>query len=180
MTSEPLPVQDLAPDQKYVSLLWAGPDRAAEVASLHAQLFNPAWSEDSIRTSLDHPASTAFIAFDGRTRQAVGFVMGQLAADEAEILSIGVAPLWQRHGLGRRMIEGLARAIERAEAKRLFLDVAADNDAAMGLYLGLGFTATGLRRGYYQRADGPPVDALTLALNVGQPLKVQPSKTGRL
>ena len=163
----------LPPDQKYVSLLWAGPDRAAEVAALHAQLFDPSWSEDSIRTSLDHPASTAFIAFDGRTRQAVGFVMGQLASDEAEILSIGVAQEWQRHGLGRRMIEGLARAIERAEAKRLFLEVAADNDAAMGLYLGLGFTATGLRRGYYQRADGQAVDALTLALTVGQPIKTQ-------
>lgn len=166
MTSVPL-----APDQKYVSLLWAGPDRAAEVASLHAQLFDPAWSEDSIRNSLDHPASTAFVAFDGRTRQAVGFVMGQLAADEAEIISIGVIKDWQRHGLGRRMVEGLARAIERAEAKRLFLEVAADNDAAMGLYLGLGFTATGLRRGYYERKQGPAADALTLALTLGQQAK---------
>ena len=164
----------LKPDPKYVSLLWAGPDRAAEVAELHAQLFDPPWSEDSIRTSLDHPASTAFIAFDGRSRKAVGFVMGQLAADEAEILSIGVAPSWQRQGLARRMVEGLARAIERAEAKRMYLDVAADNDAAMGLYLGLGFAATGLRRGYYARKEGAPVDALTLALTVGpqsKPLK---------
>lgn len=168
MTSEPLD-----PDQKYVSLLWAGPDRAAEVAALHLLLFNPPWSEDSIRTSLDHPASTAFIAFDGRSRTAVGFVMGQLAADEAEILSIGVAPEWQRHGLGRRMVEGLSRAIERAEAKRLYLEVAADNDAAMGLYLGMGFMATGLRRGYYQRDSGPPVDALTLALTLGPAAKVE-------
>lgn len=164
----------LAPDQKYVSLLWAGPDRAAEVAALHAQLFNPAWSEDSIRTSLDHPASTAFVAFDGRSRAAVGFVMGQIAADEAEILSIGVVPDWQRHGLGKRMIEGLARAIERAEAKRLFLEVAADNDAAMGLYLAMGFTATGLRRGYYQRANGTTVDGLTLALPIGHQMKPAP------
>jgi [ribosomal protein S18]-alanine N-acetyltransferase len=167
MTSDALP-----PDPKYVSLLWAGPDRAAEVAALHAQLFDPAWPEDSIRTSLDHPASTAFIAFDGRARQAVGFVMGQLAADEAEILSIGVAPAWQRHGLGKRMVEGLARAIERAEAKRLFLEVAADNDAAMGLYLSMGFSATGLRRGYYERNGAPAADALTLALTLGQAAKL--------
>lgn len=163
--------QDKKPDPKYVSLLWAGPDRAAEVAALHAQLFNPAWNEDSIRILLDHPASTAFIAFDGGARETVGFVLGQLAADEAEILAIGVKSAWHRQGIARRMIEGLARAIERAEAKRLFLDVAADNDAAMGLYLGLGFTATGLRRGYYQRDTGPAVDALTLALNVGQQSK---------
>jgi len=161
----------LAPDQKYVSLLWAGPDRAAEVAQLHAQLFDPPWTEESVRNSLDHPASTAFVAFDGRTRLAVGFVIGQLAADEAEILSIGVLPEWQRRGIGRRMIEGLARAIERAEAKRLFLEVAADNDAAMGLYLSLGFAATGLRRGYYARKEGPAIDGLTLALNIGPSAK---------
>lgn len=174
MTSVPAPSDqgpDQTPDPKYISLLWAGPDRAAEVAILHAQLFNPAWSEDSIRTLLDHPASTAFIAFDGRARETVGFVMGQLAADEAEILAIGVKASWQRHGLARRMIEGLARAIERAEAKRLFLEVAADNDAAMALYLGLGFTATGLRRGYYKRDNGSAIDALTLALNVGPQVK---------
>ncbi len=83
-------------DPKYVSLLWAGPEQAADVAALHAQLFDPPWSEDSIRTLLDHPASTAFLAVIGNPKVPVGFVLAQLAADEAEILSIGVAKDWQR------------------------------------------------------------------------------------
>ena len=123
---------------------------------------------------LDHPASTAFVAFDGLSRQTVGFIMGQLAADEGEIISIGVAPEWQKMGIGGRMMEGLTRALERAEVKRLFLEVAADNDAAMALYLKRGFAATGLRKGYYKRKDAPAVDALTLALDIG---KQTPSKT---
>jgi ribosomal-protein-alanine N-acetyltransferase len=153
-------------DPKYVSLLWAGPEQAADVAALHAQLFDPPWSEDSIRKLLDHPASTAFLAVIGNPKVPVGFVLAQLAADEAEILSIGVSKDWQRKGLGVRLMEGLMRAAKRAEAKRLFLDVAADNEGARGLYHRLGFLGTGLRRGYYARSDGTSADALTLAITL--------------
>lgn len=154
-------------DPKYVSLLWAGPEHAAEIARLHGELFSPAWSEESVRTLLDHPASTAFLAVvGGPPKVVVGFVMAQLVADEAEILSVGVARSWQRRGLGRRLVEGVARAAQRAEAKKLFLEVAADNDAAMALYRRTGFLGTGLRRGYYARPGGDAVDAVTLALKL--------------
>lgn len=158
---------DAALDPKYVSLLWAGPEHAAEIARLHADVFSPAWSEESVRALLDHPASTAFLAVvGGPPKISVGFVLAQLVADEAEILSIGVAKDWQRKGLGRRLVEGVARAAQRAEARTLFLEVAADNDAAMALYLGTGFFGTGLRRGYYERPGGAAVDAVTLALKL--------------
>jgi ribosomal-protein-alanine N-acetyltransferase len=153
-------------DPKYVSLLWAGPDQAGAVAALHVQLFDPPWDEAGIRALLDHPASTAFVAMVGNPKMAVGFVMGQLAADEAEILSIGVAKAWQRKGIGRRLVDGLVRAVARAEVKRVFLEVAADDAAALALYRRLGFTETGRRKGYYERKGGPPVDALRLTLAV--------------
>lgn len=156
-------------DPRFVSLVWVGPDRAAELAEMHSRIFNPPWSEQSFIELLSHPGSTAFLA---RVRERVdalpepaGFVVGQLAADEAEVLTIGVLPRWQRRGVGTALIEGLARAVKRAEAKRLFLEVAADNQAAFELYRGLGFTAVGMRKGYYDRAGvgGPAQDALVLA-----------------
>jgi ribosomal-protein-alanine N-acetyltransferase len=153
-------------DPKYVSLLWAGPDQAGAIAALHKRLFDPPWDEAGIRALLDHPASTAFVAMIGNPKTVVGFVMGQLAADEAEILSIGVANDWQRKGIGRRLVDGFARAVARAEVKRVFLEVAADNSAAVGLYPRLGFTETGRRKGYYERPGKPPVDALRLTLTV--------------
>lgn len=153
-------------DPKYISLLWAGVERADEISALHARLFNPAWDAASVTRTFDHPGSTALVALAGDPKAFAGFIMGQLAADEAEILSIGVAPEMQRRGLGRRLVEGLARAVKRAEAKRLFLEVAADNDAAFALYQGAGFTAVGLRKGYYERPGGPAVDAMTLALKL--------------
>lgn len=153
-------------DPKYVSLLWAGPDQAGAIAALHVQLFDPPWDEAGIRALLDHPASTAFVAMVGNPKTAVGFVMGQLAADEAEILSIGVAKEWQRKGIGRRLVDGLARAVARAEVKRVFLEVAADNAPAVALYRRLGFAEAGRRKDYYARKGGAAVDALKLTLTV--------------
>ena len=159
---------EAARDPKYVSLLWAGPEHAADIARLHAELFSPdAWSEESVRALLDHPGATAFMAMvGGAPKTCIGFVMAQLAADEAEILSIGVTRDWQRKGVGKRLVEGVARAVQRAEAKTLYLEVAADNDAAMELYARAGFLGTGLRRGYYARPGGEAVDAVTLALKL--------------
>ena len=147
---------------KHISLLWAAPERAGEVAALHERLFHEGWSEGSIKTRLEHPASTSLIAVAGDPKTIKGFVIAQLAADEAEILSIGVAPDWQRAGLGTRLIEGLIRASKRGEAKQVFLDVAEDNAAALALYAKLGFRALGRRKRYYKRPDGA-ADALTLA-----------------
>lgn len=151
-------------DPRYVSLLWAGPERAGEIAGLHARLFDRAWDAASVMATLEHPGSTALVALVGQPKQFAGFILGQIAADEAEILSVGVAPELQRRGLGRRLVEGLVRAVKRAESRRLFLEVAADNEAAYALYRGLGFKQIGSRKGYYDRPGGKKADALNLAL----------------
>ena len=56
------------------------------------------------------------------------------------------------------------RKAKRAEAKRLFLEVADDNIPALVLYSRSGFKEVGRRKGYYQRANGAKADALVLAL----------------
>lgn len=151
---------------KLVSLLWAEPDRAAEIARLHAQIFNPAWDEAAIRSLLEHPASTSLVAVAGSPKAVIGFVIGQLAADEAEILSVGVTPDWQRIGLGRMLVEGLTRASRRGDAKQLHLEVAADNAAALALYRALGFKEMRRRKGYYERPGAPAADAVVFALDL--------------
>ena len=162
MTSNVTPFRNI----KHVSLLWAAPERATEIAALHQRLFDPPWDEAAIASLLEHPASTSLVAVAGDPKVITGFVIGQLAADEAEILSIGVAPDWQHAGLGKMIVLGLVRAAKRGEAKRLFLEVAEDNIAANALYKSLGFTETGRRKRYYERADGTAADAIVLALNL--------------
>jgi [ribosomal protein S18]-alanine N-acetyltransferase len=155
------PVMDL----RHISLLWASPDRAGAVANLHRELFNPPWDEPAILALLEHPAAAALIATAGVEREPAGFILAQLASDEAEVISIGVTAKWQRLGLGRRLIEGLIRAAKRAEARRLFLEVSVDNAPALALYTSLDFRRVGLRPRYYNRPELPPVDALVLALD---------------
>jgi len=162
MTSNVTPFRNL----KHVSLLWAAPDRSSDIAALHKRLFDPGWEPKAIRELLDHPAATSLIAVAGNPKTLVGFVIGQLAADEAEILSVGVTPEWQRSGLGRMLIEGLIRASKRGEAAKLYLEVADDNAAALALYRSLGFAEVGRRKKYYQRTGAGAVDALVFSLNL--------------
>jgi ribosomal-protein-alanine N-acetyltransferase len=68
----------------------------------------------------------------------------------------------QRRGIGLLLVDGIARALAGAGAQRLFLEVAADNPGAIGLYSLRGFVEVGRRRGYYARPGRPAVDALVL------------------
>jgi ribosomal-protein-alanine N-acetyltransferase len=117
-----------------LSLLWASPERSDEIAALHARLFDPAWDVESINQSIEHPASASFIAQVRDPLALAGFILGRIAADEAEILSIGVAPEWQRRGVGRKMVEGLVRAARRAEGYRRLIEVATHKTEAVARY----------------------------------------------
>ena len=153
-------------DYKHVSILWASPEHAAELAELHARLFPKAWDAASFQRLLAHPGSTSFLARLGRPPKAetVGFILGQLAADEAEILTLGVRADRQRHGIARRLVEALARAAKKAEARRLHLEVGQNNGPALALYKKLGFQESGRRKGYYEQPGRPAEDAVALTL----------------
>lgn len=153
-------------DPKNLSLLWIEPEAAAEVAVMHAALFNPPWSEASLRNMLVSPGATALLArvrlHPNNPMAPAGFIIGRVAADEAEILTLGVSTPFQRCGIARHLVEGLTRAAKSAGGTRLHLEVAADNAPALSLYKSLGFAEAGRRRAYYQRSDGTSCDALTL------------------
>jgi ribosomal-protein-alanine N-acetyltransferase len=148
---------------KRVNLLWARVSDADELAVLHEQFVSPAWSITSFEQMLAHPACTGLVARIGEPMQTAGFIIGQLASDEAEILALCVQKEFQRQGIGRSLVEALSRAARKAEARRLFLEVASDNTAALSLYGKLGFEQCGRRKGYYQRAGARDKDAINLA-----------------
>lgn len=151
-------------DLRYLSLLWAVQEQAADIAKLHSALFPEGWNEASVLATLSHPGSIALVAAAGAPRQIGGFALAQVAADEAEILSVGVLPDWRRHGVGLKLIEGTKRAAVRSGAKRLFLEVAASNKSALALYAKASFSETGRRKGYYARPGAKAEDAIQLAV----------------
>ena len=154
------------PDLRRVSLLWAVPEHADAIARLHASLFDTAWDSPSVSALLANPGSIGLVAATPGPFTIGGFALAQVAADEAEILSIGVGGTWQRLGVGRRLVEGLMRAGAKAGARRIFLDVAPSNAAALALYRRCGFTEAGRRKDYYVKAGGAREDALQLAASL--------------
>jgi ribosomal-protein-alanine N-acetyltransferase len=136
---------------------------AAALAAIHRELFDRPWESDDMRRLLESTAVRAFVAEAGPAQMLAGFILGRVAADEAEILSIGVARAWQRCGLGGQLTGELAASLVRSGAQRLFLEVAADNAPALALYLRQGFHSVARRKSYYERRDAPAADALVLA-----------------
>ena len=76
----------------------------------------------------------------------VGFLLAECPVEEeAEILTLAVAPDARRQGVGTAL---LGRFLEKRRG-RVFLEVRLSNTAAQRFYETLGFTAVGLRPGYY-------------------------------
>ncbi len=88
-------------------------------------------------------------------------VLVRVAADEAEILTIGVTA--RRQGIGTALMAAALGAARTQGASAMFLEVASDNAAARGLYQRLGFAPAGQRKAYY--ANG--ADALLLRRELG-------------
>ena len=151
------------PEKRHqVRLQQATAEYAGDISALHGGLFEKAWDADGVRRLLEHPASVALVATAERPWRVVGFIMAQLTVDEAEILSLGVAAVSQRSGVGTRLVQGLIDAAHGKDVKRIFLDVAASNTAAIGLYVKLGFTQMGRRKDYYSHTGGRREDALLM------------------
>jgi len=143
-------------------------DDAPALAAAHASAFDASWTAPDIAALMRGSGAFALLAEDG-AGAAHGFILGRALAGEAEILTLAVTPEARRAGLGRSLVEALARqAVERG-AKTLFLEVAADNAAAIALYRGAGFERAGLRQAYYSRPGGPRMDALVLRRPLNSP-----------
>ena len=147
-----------------LEIIRARPRHADNLASLHARLFDDPWDGEGFAEQLRQPGAKAFIARVGDPPEAAGFILGRVAADEAEILSLGVRADLRRRGLAARLLRAMRRAAKRARAHRLYLEVAAGNGTALSFYRGRGFRACGRRAAYYRRAGRPAEDALVLYL----------------
>jgi ribosomal-protein-alanine N-acetyltransferase len=128
------------------------------LAALHAQVFTTPrpWSASEFSSLIS--GAGVFVLGD-----ALGFVMGRAIAGEAEVLTLAVAPNARRQGIARRLMVDFAQSAMAQGAEAAFLEVAADNSAAIGLYLSLGYKASGRRKGYFDTPDGQRIDAIVMA-----------------
>lgn len=129
----------------------------ARLAAIHAASFTTPrpWSTQEIASLLSDPATVLI-------EDAAGFALGRTVADEAELLTLAVVPDRRRRGIGAHLLGRFLTAARERGATQVFLEVAADNDAALALYRRHGFSQTGRRRGYYRDSLVAAVDAIVM------------------
>jgi ribosomal-protein-alanine N-acetyltransferase len=131
---------------------------AAGLAAIHAACFTHPrpWTASEIASILSSPL--AFVLADSG-----GFLLGRVVADEAELLTLAVLPDQRRRGVATALVQDFLTTAHQRAAAHAFLEVAANNQPALALYLGAGFALVGRRAGYYRTAGGAPDDALVLS-----------------
>ncbi len=117
------------------------------------------WSRGNFTDALNHGYMCRVDEMDEEIR---GYAILMPVLQEAELLNIGVAVGQQRKGVGRAMLLEMLDVASKKNMLRVFLEVRSANAAALALYRSAGFSEIGVRRGYYQNANGSE-DAITMA-----------------
>jgi ribosomal-protein-alanine N-acetyltransferase len=119
------------------------------MAPVHALAFDEArWSEKQLAESLALETTQGWGDFEGDKLR--GFVLFQVLSEEAEVLTLAVAPVYHRCGVALGLME---TALVELKGKEVRLEVADDNDAAQSLYKKLSFEINGIRKSYYRRGE---------------------------
>jgi ribosomal-protein-alanine N-acetyltransferase len=134
------------------------------MAAAHAQAFDDkAWRDDEFEDLLEGEGIYGFVADH---EEPLGVVLCRIAADEVEVLTVGVTPAARRRGVALALMLAALDVAREGRVAEAFLEVAIDNEGAIALYDLLGFHRTGLRKSYYDRGAEGCVDALVMRLDL--------------
>jgi len=117
-----------------MSLREATPEDRDDVVRILSAAFGEDRSDVQIA---DRPEERTLVAERGGA--IVGTVRLTRDADRAGIYGLAVTPSLQGKGIGRDVLIRVCRQLRAAGAERVTLEVAADNDRALGLYRSAGF-----------------------------------------
>ena len=99
----------------------------------------------------------------GGDQVMAGYAGLALSLDTADVMTVAVRADLRGRGVGRALLDGLLDRARTGGVREVFLEVRADNAAALALYASAGFAALSRRRGYYRAG----VDALTMRRREG-------------
>ena len=117
-----------------------------KIANLHKQCFpDRPWSESDFADL--KKSGCEIVASDN------GFIVWRTIGDEAEIISIGVAPEKRHQGIAETMIVLMEQELKKISVVNVFLEVSEVNYPAKKLYEKMGFKVAGKRPKYYNGTD---------------------------
>ncbi len=119
-------------------------------------MFSDPWSANDFTECIR--SGVPFLVAEQRGVVA-GYVVAHCAADEGEILNLGVAVAHRRQGIARALVERVLEALAGRGVRTVYLEVRTSNASARRLYESLGFSEVARRARYYRR---PVEDAVVL------------------
>lgn len=140
----------------------ATPLDAGLMAAIHASCFPRPWNEAAMAQFIAGADCLCLIASTKYNSGAAGLLIARKAADEAEIITFGVAPWCRRLGLGRGLLQATTALLRASGVKRLYLEVEQGNEPALTLYRAFGGVPVGKRPGYYEHGADAAIFSLAL------------------
>lgn len=122
-----------------------------ELAALETAAGPHGWSQRQLSDSWAAGHAFLLLEHDGRVS---GHAVCMTMLDEAELLTIAIAPEQQGRGWGRALLNELLETLRRQGCRRLLLEVRESNRPARALYSKCGFIENGLRKHYYPTSSG--------------------------
>lgn len=130
-----------------------------QASHLHQAAFYRGWFESEFRSFLNDPLVFGLKIQKGGV--LCGYILWREVGLEAEILTLVVAPGFQRMGMGDCLLKALFERLKTHRIHKLFLEVAEDNEAAKGLYIKHDFVLLRTIPNYYGRPGGRYVNGLS-------------------
>ncbi len=133
-----------------------------QIATIEAMAYEFPWSPGIFRDCLQ-TGYHCWVLVAGRRVCSYGVL--SVAAGEAHLLNLCVAPAEQGLGLGRRMLSRMLDIARWHGTDKILLEVRPSNQRAVQLYEKNGFTRIGKRPRYYPARQGRE-DAMVMVLQL--------------
>lgn len=117
------------------------------IAQSEAVCFSKPWTADDIHALMISGDCVYEVIPD------VGYALGRVSYEEADLYRIAVLPEKRRQGAGKRLLESFVKDCAQKGAKSIYLDVRSKNEAAVSMYEGFGFERIWVRKMYYGDDD---------------------------
>lgn len=128
-------------------------DAAAVVALEEAGLGEDAWSAGLLVEVVGGTVPTVHALVAEKDGEVLGYAAGSLVVDVAELQRLVVAGPARRRGVARALLDALLALARDAGARRLLLEVRADNEGARAFYAASGLVEVGRRPRYYRDGE---------------------------
>jgi ribosomal-protein-alanine N-acetyltransferase len=135
-----------------------------QVVQIETDVYPHPWSHGNFLDALASGYLTRVVS--DPQQKLIGYFLLMMAVDEAHLLNISVRRDWQRHGIGRMLLDQVTALARASGMASILLEVRPSNQRAVEIYRRYGYVPIGLRKNYYPAADNQREDAIVMRFSL--------------